>query len=216
MAFYCALGVAAAANPGGATALEWTRTEVKLSAHEGQEKVEAIYPVKNGGTRVVKVTGIETGCGCTSAQLPGMSLQPGATSELKVIFKLEGRVGQQSKLIKLKTDERGGEPSLLWLRVDIISPVVVQPRMLFWRAGDPVEAKPVDITLNPEGGRVKLGAVTCDRPEFTVTWAEGQPADKARLLIKPATTEAPVQAKLQLEMMVEDVKRTIVIYLFVK
>ena len=197
------------------SALAWDHAEVRLTAQEGDEKVVASFPVKNTSTQTVKVTKIETGCGCTSAQLAEPRLLPGASGELRVTFKLEGRVGSQSKVITIKTDESASESTQLWLKVDIISPVVVQPRMVFWRVGDPTEPKVVAVTLVP-GAEVKLGDATCDTADFTTSWEETKTSGSARLLIKPAATTQAITTQIHLNIWVKDVRRVITIYAIVR
>jgi hypothetical protein len=202
-------------NVGHASSLEWAQKEVRLTAREGDDKVEASYPVKNTGSQIVKVTSIETGCGCTSARLTQTRLLPGAKDDLRVTFKLEGRVGSQSKLITIKTDESDHEPTQLWLKVDIISPVVVQPRMVFWRAGDPTEPKAVEVVLTP-GEEVKLGEATCDTGDFTTSWEKAKTPGVARLLIKPANTTKPTTTQIHLNIFVKDVRKVITLYAIVR
>lgn len=200
---------------GWASALQWEHTDIRLSAREGDEKVEVSYPVKNVGSQTVKVTSIETGCGCTSAQLSDQRLLPGEKGELKVVFKLEGRVGPQSKVITIKTDEEANGTTQLWLRIDIVSPVVILPRMLFWRVGDAVEAKTVSVTLTA-GDDIKLREVTCNSADFTATWGKAKTSGGMRLMIKPVQTAKQSQAQINVGVEVGGVLRIITLYAYVK
>jgi hypothetical protein len=205
----------AVSSAGWAAELRWDYTEVRLNAREGDEKVEAVYAVKNTGDRVVRIENIDTGCGCTSSQFPGNQVLPGATAELKITFKLEGLTGPQSKIITVKTDEPGAQLLQLWLKVDIVSPVMIRPRMVFWRVGEAADPKNIEVVANP-GEDLVFGEAVCDIPGFTAEWVPSKKSGVAYLSIKPVATTQAAMCPVKLTVYVQGRKKVLTLYALVR
>lgn len=59
---------------------------------------------KNETKGVLKITGINTSCGCTTSQSDKKSLKPGESTIIKVSFNSSGYLGEVKKYIYVNTD----------------------------------------------------------------------------------------------------------------
>lgn len=132
-----------------ADALVWAKEKQHFDTSFGQDSVEAVYKFTNTSDRPVTITEATASCGCTVPSLDKKVYQPGESGELKAIFTLGSRQGEQRKTITVNT-ETGGEQNQynLMLEVDIPVPVTLTPRVRFWSVGEQAEAQEVAISFN--------------------------------------------------------------------
>ena len=179
--------------PGRAESLQWKQKIVELTAGAKQEKVETAFAFQNTGAKRVTIEAIKPGCECTVAELAKKTFEPGETGELKVVFKLEGRVGLQEKLIAVTTDDAPDAPTLLTLRVTIPELIDIAPRLLVWNVDGPASEKAVDIllaTLPPQSiAEIKTGAPGLETRLETI-----QADRQYRLFLKPTSTTAALRS----------------------
>lgn len=188
--------VALAASP-----LQWTTRAVELTAKPGAETAEAVFPFKNTGEQPVRITEVSATCGCTSATSTKDVVAPGESAEIRAVFTIGERAGQQEKQIHVSTDAPGSEREELVLRLDIPLVAQVSPRLLLWRSGEATEPKQAHVRVFASEAfeRVELvpPADTVKAQLETVTEKQDY-----RLVIHPAATDKeqtlPVVVKLHL------------------
>jgi len=120
-----ALGVAMVAEGND---LRWEETEVVVDARLGQTEVERVFRMCNEGDKEVRVTKVSVSCSCTRVSASTNAVAPGAWGEVRAIFDLRGRSGEQSKTIAVETDVVGGVPYLLRFVVRIPAWLVLDSR----------------------------------------------------------------------------------------
>ncbi len=145
------LTIAACLGPTcGFGALSWNTQKIDLTATHGATQAMGVFYFKNSGNTPITITDISTSCGCTSAELTKRIYGPGESGEIKAIFVLGERTGQQENIISVTTDEIPTSSVLLVLRVMIPDLVNFSPRMLLWRDGEAKAAK--SVTISPATG----------------------------------------------------------------
>jgi hypothetical protein len=89
-------------------------------------EVTHIYEISNVGTDTLKITDVETSCGCTRPNLsPGDKIvPPNGTSKIKITFNSRGRVGPNEKTITVFTNDPS-EPTKNLLLVGRVLPKTV-------------------------------------------------------------------------------------------
>lgn len=63
------------------------------------------FALQNTGKQTLNIREVRPNCGCLEVAIPTMDLAPGATTELSVTFKSEGRRGIQNKSVTLFTND---------------------------------------------------------------------------------------------------------------
>lgn len=61
--------------------------------------------IKNVGSKTLKISDVNTSCGCTVPELSSKVIAPGKTSELKVIFNSQGRKGRVEKHVEIESND---------------------------------------------------------------------------------------------------------------
>ena len=183
------------ASAGGLT---WQPKRLEFQATTLDGTVEAVYHYENTGSSPVEITQVTTGCHCTTAAPSRSHVAPGEKGELKAIFTIDFRTGLQERPIYVYTDEGKGSPELLELVVDIQELVSVKPKLLFWRVGEAVATKQIQLKPLPKAG-VRFGAVRCVEPGYEARLREDGEAGAMLLEISPGSTKEPSQTQVLIE-----------------
>lgn len=195
-------------------ALVWGTKDLALKTAVGQQTAEAVFPFRNAGDRPVRILSLDPSCGCMVAEPGKWVYAPGESGEIRVQMALAGYVGHLRRSVAVETDDAAEKYFELTLTLDIPEPVAIAPRFLFWRVGDPVDEKSLEITI-AEPAKTSLGGFECDRPAFT---AQLQPvaSGRYRLAVKPANTRQPVESAIRLKAEIGGKPQVYIIYVAVK
>jgi hypothetical protein len=198
---------------------------VVVPCEAGQTEVKAELPFKAEGA--VSVTGIKTGCDCTSGAADAGSYAPGARGKINLVFTVGERTGFQRKTISVTTSD--GKEAVAFFQTTVPMILQVTPAFVFWRQGDPATTKQVEVKVVLAGQGVSLlGATVTPADAFAVEFelvkkAEGPAAKKADdkksaersyvVKITPKKTDAPVTARIVLktEFPADEVERFVVV-----
>lgn len=69
------------------------------------QKPEYVLTVNNGGTAELVLTKVESNCGCTVAQPAKYVLQPGESTDVKVVFDTQGKSGKVYSKVTIKSND---------------------------------------------------------------------------------------------------------------
>ena len=86
--------------------------------------------IRNQGTELLEIRGIESDCGCTVAQLPDSTLDPGQSVPLSITLSTRHFSGQIAKHIFLETNDPGAPKAKLTLIAFVREMVRVTPTAL--------------------------------------------------------------------------------------
>ncbi|HTQ29885.1 MAG TPA: DUF1573 domain-containing protein [Opitutaceae bacterium] len=171
-----------------AGALTWSTTKVEATAKGGQESFATVFPFKNTGDKPVKITGVQTSCGCTTATLAKTTYAPGESGEVKAQMDLRERIGWQERTVTITTDDAPAAPTVLTLRVNIPQVIEIAPRMVVWSHDGQREPREVTITAGTDVA-ITLRDVVYS-PQFTVQQITDVPGRRYRLRITPRSTDS--------------------------
>jgi len=93
----------------------WEKSFLEVVAKPDEKSVSVAFPFHNSGETTVKITGIQTSCGCTTARADLREVAPGGTGSVAVRFDIGGRKGEQIKSVIVRTSD--GEKHRLILKV---------------------------------------------------------------------------------------------------
>jgi hypothetical protein len=174
-------------------ALEWKDSRLLLEPPAGAREAGAVFVATNRGTAPVRITDVQSACGCTVPELERTELQPGESATIRAVYHVGVRHGRQSVTISVFTDEGRSEPYALTLDVVIKPGVEIAPRLVFWKLGDEPFAKTVRITLVED---FRVVDVESAGPEFSVELLPGEGAER-ELRITPRDTMAQRQTQIR-------------------
>lgn len=87
------------------------------------EVVSFTFIFKNGGTKALTITSVDSGCGCTEVKIPNKTIEPGQEGQIEVVYNSAGEVGRELKTITLFSN--ADEPKKqLFIKADITNKVI--------------------------------------------------------------------------------------------
>ncbi len=92
--------------------IEFDKVEYDFGTIVEGEKAKGVFKLTNKGKTNLIIFSARGSCGCTVPEWPREAIAPGATAEVKFTFDSKGRVGKQSKTIRLKTNTKKGNERL--------------------------------------------------------------------------------------------------------
>src|SRR5687767_13556625 len=105
--------------------LKWEKTVQQFQRVPDDKAVEARYAFRNTGATPLTIKSLRSSCGCTTAKLDKKTYTPGEQGEVVLRFTFGDRRGKYLKGVTVTTDEKGVEPVVLKLYVDIHDPLTV-------------------------------------------------------------------------------------------
>jgi hypothetical protein len=83
----------------------WETSLIEVVAKPDDRAISASFPFRNAGDATVKITGIQTSCGCTTAKADAKEVPPGGSASVNVRFDIGGRKGEQIKSVIVRTSD---------------------------------------------------------------------------------------------------------------
>jgi hypothetical protein len=169
-------------------ALRWNSTEVSLHLNPEEEIGRAAFAFVNDGDVAVEITSVVPGCGCTAALPTKTHLAPGEKGDIPVEFHRGNREGTFHISISVYTSA-ADSPATLALNVEIATLVKIEPRFIYWKAGESREPRSVRVELlSPQSA--KILDVVCGNPLFTARLAPVGNSDRLfDLVVTPPKSE---------------------------
>lgn len=139
--------------------------------------IEVIYEItfKNVGDQDLKVTGVQTSCGCSSALAGSDAVKPGETGTIKFTFNGQG-MGSVSKTVMISTNELPNATHNVQLTMNMADPVTLTPGSIITEGKVGDELKQVATILNSMDKEIDITEITSNTPVIKIT------SDKMKLL----------------------------------
>lgn len=144
---HLSLAMALAAAVAHAGPITWEQPTQELRVEAGQVSIPVLFRFRHEGTAPVTFGRITSSCGCTVSQLPRATWQPGETGELTAHFRVGEIEGHRSVTIRVTYESPEVEADTLSFGVEVNAWVVMTPRLLWWRRGEPAPAKQVTVAF---------------------------------------------------------------------
>lgn len=169
--------------------LKWDRQKVELTSGPTDTFVDATFTFVNDGKEPVTIEKVVPSCGCTTASLPKMTIDPGERSQLVTRFDITGRRGLQTKTVTVHIK---GEktPVVLSLVVTIPDLVKMNPMLVTWEKGEDGKPKTISL-LAMEGQRVNIESVSSSDTRFTARLETIRENAEYAIVVTPDTTATP-------------------------
>jgi hypothetical protein len=132
--------------------------------------VEVIYEIafKNVGDEDLKITAVQTSCGCSSALAGSDAVKPGEQGTIKFTFNGQG-MGVVSKTVMITTNEAGGSTHNVQMTMNMTDPVTMNPGSIITegKVGDEI-VKTASVT-NFSDKELSITEVTSNTPVIKIT-----------------------------------------------
>src|SRR5262245_31019112 len=127
--------------------LRWETRELEFSPPIDHTEVTAHFRFQNVGQSEIKITSVNTSCGCTTAALEKNTIAPGEKGEIKATFNFGDRVGLQQKNVFVESTDPESPKTSLALKVHIPVVARVRPSFLEWDLGESPSAQAIDVKI---------------------------------------------------------------------
>ena len=170
------------------------------------------FKFQNKTKRPIKLIKIDTSCSCMVAKLEKETYFPNEAGEIKGVFNIQNRSGIQEKEIIVHTDYTSQSKIKLLLRIRILDPIEIKPRLVYWEKNSPAKPKCIILTVPDPNWKVK--AITCEKSKFNLTHAEEK--GKYIIVVKPASTKISLRDIIKAELENGTNKKTFLIHALIK
>ncbi|HEY5753469.1 MAG TPA: DUF1573 domain-containing protein [Chthoniobacterales bacterium] len=171
--------------------LTWTTKSASTTVFSDAGTATTEFSFKNTGKHTIRLLEIQPDCYCTAAASSTSVIEPGKTGSVKVVFSVGDRIGKQIQTVRVVTDDRHSESSVLIFEVQIEPLASVASRFVYWNRGEAPEPKSTNIVLRKDRG-VYLEAVETEGNAFSVRVVPGENGKEPLLEITPISTERRV------------------------
>ena len=175
--------------------LEWKQDELTLDAKMTDTELFCAYDFENKSPGPVHILSVHPSCSCFTATASAQTVEAGGKAVIKVVFKLDGKVGPQNKTVIVETDD-GSPPKTLVLKVNLPQWITFTSESLTWTKGEPREAKSVDVDLMPGMG-VSRVSVSSSNAALKVELQSLDQEGKYRVILRPLPGDAPLKASIK-------------------
>jgi hypothetical protein len=184
--------------------LRWETRELEFSPPVDQTQVIAHFKFQNVGQSEIKITSVNTSCGCTTAALEKDTMAPGEKGEIEATFNLGKRVGlqqntivEENTILVESTDPESPKTSLA-LKVHIPALAQVRPSVLQWGLGTSPSAQAINIKILNDFPIHAVSAISSD-PRILARIEQTVPSKEYRVIVEPKGTSEPVTAILKIK-----------------
>lgn len=182
--------------PARAAALRWENPIVTLDAVSGDPAVVAQFRYENPGPGAVRLQSIHSDCDCVTTEASHAPVPAGTAGFVRVSVDLRDRFGRLQKELTV-TDDSGGAPAKLTVRVNIAELVHCTPRLVRWALGSPGVEQAIEVESDAAQALTAL-----DPPASTEGFAARlqmvEPGRKYVLRLTPASTGQPIARPIHL------------------
>ena len=168
--------------------LEWETKRISIVATPEQESAEGIFAFTNNSDQTVTIKSVRSSCGCTVAELDKQEYQPGESGEIKALFTFGTRTGAQRKSISVVTDAPDEEKTSLLLDVSIPELIQIKPFFVFWRKGDALEPKAIELRMS-DPDLIKPVSIEANNELFDAVLESTDDRAVFSVVITPRSTE---------------------------
>lgn len=179
-----------------AAGLKWTATAHTVTADPARSEIAASFAFSNENDVSITITEVQTSCGCTAATLGKKTYARGESGKIDVVLHYTGDVSPIEEAVTVITDEPGGKPQRLALKVVIpIQPqrgrVEIRPRIVRWTRGARVQSQVVNLRITHPDDALRLVAAAANDPAFRVQLREPRVDDPGlyELVITPVALD---------------------------
>ena len=179
----------------GLAELKWDKPVQSFQRTPADGEIEVHFTFRNAGAAPVTIKTLRPSCGCTTAHLEKKTFAPGEAGEVVAHFVFGDRKGPHRKTIEVRTDDAPMEPVMLDLRVNIHDPLTIAPALVFWKRGEPGEAKTVQLTVDAEQ-HVRIKSVVSSNPRVAAKLETIKVGEQYAVSVTPVDTTQKESAEI--------------------
>jgi hypothetical protein len=131
---------------------------------------EVVYDItfKNTGDADLKITGVQTTCGCSSALVSSDLIPPGGSGSVKFTFNGQG-FGSVTKTLSIATNETESPNHIIQVTMNMVDPLTMNPQSIITEGKVGEELKQVSVITNGLDKDIDIIEVSSNSPVIKIT-----------------------------------------------
>ena len=142
------------------------------------------FRVENAGDAPLTLVRLDSTCGCTTAVLGRLRLEPGERTELEVRFSSAGLQGPVDKFVRLVTDDPARPVTILNFHADVVKDLQVSAQEVFFRDLVARDRRKASVKLESASGKPIHGVAEIRDSRFDYLVAMYKPKKDVRARIE--------------------------------
>ena len=175
----------AAAGSAVNAGIEFKQTTCRKKTGPGQRQIECTYTFTNTGKQTVRITAVQSSCGCTTTTLEKRAYAPGETGTIEATMTVSDAPGKVSKLIYVSTDAPGGPRHKLTITAVVPEYVRLSPAYLKWVHKAQPEPRVVTATVTYEDAPMQIVGVECSDDDWQAELQTTEKKNVVRIVVTP-------------------------------
>lgn len=106
------------------------------------------FRFQNTAKKTIKITRVESTCSCTISSLEKEIYLPHEKGEINGVFNIGNRIGVQEIEIIVHTNDISQSQIKLLLKIKILNPIEIKPRLVCWEKNAKLTPKTIRLTVN--------------------------------------------------------------------
>ncbi len=148
---------------------------INTGNHRRGQELTFEITFKNIGDQDLKVTSVQTSCGCSSALASADVVKPGETGTVKFTYNGQG-MGSVTKAVMISTNENGSSTKNVLLTMNMVDPLTLNPGSIITEGKVGDELKQKASIVNSMDKEIDITEITSNTPVIKIT------ADKMALM----------------------------------
>ncbi len=178
--------------------VEWEKQEVVVQADVGAKSVTGEFVFRNTGNAPITIKQADVACACSIAEMNKTKYAPGETGKLAITFEIGDRTGTHIKTITVRTDDPGGWVHRLFLKVRLVEPPAIAPRMVYWHHGEAPKGKALAVTAAKDE-TVRVTGVQVNRKLFDASVETVEKGKRYVVTITPKDTRKEAISPVEIQ-----------------
>jgi len=131
---------------------------------------EVVYNItfKNTGDADLKINGVQTSCGCSSALVSSDLIPPGGSGSVKFTFNGQG-FGSVTKAVTIATNETATPNHIIQVTMNMVDPLSMNPQSIISEGKVGEELKQVSVITNSLDKDIDILEVSSNSPVIKIT-----------------------------------------------
>jgi hypothetical protein len=158
------------------------------------------FSFRNTGNKPIVIDRAQSDCPCISTAIKGgLVIAPGGEGTIRATMDTKALTGVVDKMIGVWLKGDSHQPSqILRMKAKIPDLVQIDPKVVVWEIGDPLEPKKITVTMNPITMPIHVTGVTGADGAFTHEWKEIEKGKKYEITVTPVSTGAHANGVIHL------------------
>ena len=141
---------------------------INTGSHMRGKELDYIINFKNTGDEDLKITAVNTSCGCSSALASSDLLKPGESGSVKFHFNGQG-FGPVSKSVTISTNETDPGYHVILLTMNMVDPVILNPQSIISEGIVGDELSKTAIMTNSLDKQMDITEIVSNSPVIKIT-----------------------------------------------